>query len=183
MSNATVGPRKDKEDIRALLRKAFANVPCPYKEVNTARLGHDAFRKLRTELNLFTPEAVQFYLPRVLEDLLDTHTNDPVNSEDSDAVVRYLNGLCSTSDFEWLKEYGGEGAFKAASDEQTQLRHRKAVEFAIITNKQAFAIHQWLLLAQSWEDLILQPKEVEGAIAYWKERIGPGPSSNSTRQP
>jgi hypothetical protein len=159
-----------KERIRELLREAFADVPCPYKEVDIDGLNHEIYHEVCKELNVLTSEGVHFYLPRILEDFLDCETNQSASSEELNLVVRYLNGNWNESGFEWLRDHAGEDVFDAAVKEQKHLSEQKEKTFAHFNNDQALAIHAWLLFVRNSQKTGIHLRELDGAINYWEKR-------------
>lgn len=139
---------KDKERVRRMLREAFADVERPewHKEFEENKpVSHEQCVEFRTFLPHLPPEDRQYFLPRVLEDLLDTHTGDDVETEGAEFVLMELNGSDDKNiGFEYI--------------------------YARFTHEQAQAICEWLRLARTWSDLNLFTKYVDSAHSYWCRR-------------
>lgn len=137
---------ENKERVRRMLKEAFADVPCPYEEDACGQMFHEEAVELRENFYNLTPEQLQYDLPYLLEDLLDTHTGDDIETENVEYLVMQLNPL------------GGGSAVSR----RTQLER-----FENFTREQAQAICEWLRLARTWNDLRLFTKEADAALDYW----------------
>lgn len=133
----------DAESVRSLLREAF-------NYQSTAGMTHEEYVEQRQHLPLLFPEEMQWMLPFVLEELLDTHTGDYVDSENAEYVLMRLDAGDPTSS-DWTRQFSRE-------------------QFELFTSAQSWAVYQWLILAISWEDYVSWRKELEFAIVYWRER-------------
>ena len=124
---------------------------------------------MRSRLISAEPADVSWYLGQVLMDLLSTHTDDTGNSQDSEAVVRFLD-VHGGTDLTFASEYwGGEVSHRTAKDEQ-HLRVAKRDVFDRFTKEQVLAVCGWLHEARRWRDLSLDLDSVESALRYWESR-------------
>jgi hypothetical protein len=140
---------KNNEHVRKLLREAFANVPCPdiFKEKDSCGpMIHAVCLELRRDFYNYEPEEIQYMLPSLLEDLMDTRTGDDIETDDAERLVLQLDPF-------WL-------------DDEV-IRKVKLKQFANFTREQSRAVCEWLLLAREWEDLKRFTHWVDAAINYW----------------
>ena len=142
----------DKEQIRMQLKQAFE---CVLNDLSPGETepSHNDCVTLRLEMCLLKPPDLQWYLPRVLIDLLDTHTNDFINTEDAEFVIMLLDA----------KRYLSEGRIKDYE--------RNNKEFEIFNKEQSHAILEWLLFASSWSDFEIFRDDVLSAIDYWRDKV------------
>ena len=140
------------ERIRQTLREAFADVPCPdaFKELDACcPVEHSVALELRRDFYNYEPDEIQYMLPSILEDLMDTRTGDDIETEDAERLVLHLNPF-------WL-------------DDEV-VRKVQLEQFANFSPKQAQAVCEWLRLARTWEDLKRFIDWVDAAIDYWCQR-------------
>ena len=142
----------DKEQIRMQLKQAFECVMNDLSPGETEPSHNDCII-LRIEMCLLNPPDLQWYLPRVLIDLLDTHTNDFWETENAEFVIMLLDA----------KRYMSEGRINDYE--------RKNKEFEIFNKEQSRAILEWLLFASYWSDFELFSDDVLSAIEYWRDRV------------
>ncbi len=72
---------------------------------------------MRAKLFTVRPEDIEYFLPQVLEDLLDTHTNNAGDSQDAETVVDFLDVPTLELDAEFIREkWGRETLAKFRSD-------------------------------------------------------------------
>jgi hypothetical protein len=148
--------------VRSLLNTAFPR--------EGSSLSHDDCVKLRSRLSMLSDDDLIICLPKVLEDLIDTHTNIPEESEYVEAVVQHLNVLVEGTDLNFIKEYWGqESLAKTLSDEEV-IRKEKEKTYSKFTVLQSLAIVKWLELAQDWLDLKWYREDVDRALLYWRSR-------------
>jgi len=137
------------EGVRKSIREAFADVPCPdsFKQFNSCvPVKHDAALTLRQSFYNYEPEEVQYMLPSLLEDALDTHPGDDIETEGIEMLVLQLNPFSIDNDL---------------------IRLNRIKQFENFTLRQAEAVCKWLRLARIWKDLALYTDWADGAINYW----------------
>jgi len=158
------------ERVRQMLRDAFPGAFCEPPEGKT--FAHAAFVEMRTDLPLFFPETLQSFLPQILEELMDTHTNDDVDTENAEFVLMRLNVDAYTSEETYARQRDtfGEAVVEHDRKASEYLRKSRREGFALTTPDQAKAIYQWLLLARNWRDFAIWSDDLEGALEYWKGR-------------
>ena len=167
MSLEQTKQKLDKEQVRRALKKVF---PMIKSRSDLRPLSHDECLHLRSRIATLSDKDLPFYVPQILEDLIDTHTGQLGNSEDAEAVVQHLNILVQGTDLETIRKmYGEEGLSKALEDESF-IRQSKKKSFAAFTKEQANAICQWLEHVRHWPELKWYSLEIDAAIAYWKNR-------------
>jgi len=153
MSNSIIESNGDeKERIRRMLREAFSDVSCPdsFKQAESCGpMTHDVCLELRKDFYHYEPEEIHYMLPSILEDLMDTHTGDDIETENAEFLVFQLNP-CGT--------------------ENKIVREVRLKQFAGFTQRQAQAICEWLRMALTWQDLSLFIQDVEAAFEYWCQR-------------
>jgi hypothetical protein len=154
----------EKELIRKLLYEAFARPPKDKILTREQRV------ELRGDIGAVGFERLQFWLPQVLEELLDSYDSKPAGSSDAISVVRCLTACTEDADFEFIRKRWGEEAVKKAMDDQTYLRNEAEKNFSQFTSEQALAIYKWLEFARKWEDLSIYTDEVDVAMRYWLNR-------------
>lgn len=135
---------RDKERVRRVLRSAFANVERPKDfrtPSDTKALSHEECVEFRSHLSMLMPDDLKYFLPQILEDLLDTHTGDDVETEDAEFVLMSIGMEGEQMGFHWT--------------------------FENYTREQAQAICEWLTLARPWQDFRLYADVIESAIEYW----------------
>ncbi len=133
----------DPESVRSILREAF-------NHQSTAGMTHEEYVEQRQHLPLLFPDELQWMLPFVLEELLDTHTGDYTNSENAEFVLMKLNAVDPKSS-DWEREFDRR-------------------QFKLFTPAQSWAVYQWLMLAISWQDYAEWRNHLQPAIVYWRER-------------
>ncbi len=157
-----------KEQIRLLLRKAFASIR---HDRNMDPPSHEECVELREDLCLMVIEDLPYYLSYVLEDLLDFHTNDPIWQENANLVIGQLN----VQNYHPLKTH--EELINIYGEEYEEYEHysaqRKQESYQYFSREQAYAILQWLLYAKTWKDFAWDDEQddIEGALKYWNERV------------
>lgn len=164
-------PDIKKEKIRKLLMEAFKEdiKNGEIKGYKNYKLTHKRLVKLRLEMCKICAEDLKYCLPYVLEDLLDTHTNDPIKTENIEYVFMYLNVRCYMSQksrASRIKQFGKE-ALKEKLDFSTKYNEDS---FKTFTKEQAKAIKEWLLYAENWKDVEPDGDDFKGALAYWTKR-------------
>lgn len=157
----------EKERVRRILRGAFPDrCANQYEWVLT----HEQCVEMRTKLFSIRAEDIQCFLPQVLEDLLDTHTSKPGNSEYVESVVDFLDVPTVSLDAEFLTDRFGKEGFEQARSQEEELRSDKYSSLSCITPIQAKALCVWLQYAKTWPDLEWNIEEVDSAYAYWNSR-------------
>lgn len=156
-----------KENVRYLLKKAFPNA---FRR--KPRIKHNNLVNMRKDIALFTSEDLHWILPLILEDLLDTHTNDQVSTDGLEFVLMTLNKtnyVSEATERQYVEMWGSEF-----------LEHERAArafvqkasdnDFVLFTQNQSQAVYEWLCLASRWEDTKMWQDDLIGAMEYWKQR-------------
>ncbi len=130
-------------------------------------MSHEDCVRLRSRLISLRSEDVPGTLANVLEDLLATHSTDPIDAE---AVIRYLNALGEGTDLEFIRKQWGDKALAKTKTDEAILRTAKMNEFAFLDNRQARAIFEWLKVAKTWPELRWYTSQVDAAISYWRAK-------------
>ena len=159
---------KEKESVRSLLRRAFLSWR---GDSNSPALDHDGCLEMRAKLIAVRPEDIEYFLPQVLEDLLDTHTNNAGDSQDAETVVDFLDVPTLELDAEFIREKWGRETLAKFRSDAKNLRSAKQAALAGVTRDQAQAICQWLKYARTWGDLEWNMDSVESALSYWSKRV------------
>ena len=145
-------------EIKELLVQAFA------EEIkHSVSLSHHDCVLLRQDLISLRVEDIKRCLPFVLIDLLETHTNDYRNIEDSDAVIRLLTPIETTSG-------GHPNATGLTRSEEEYVNQEQSKLFSAFSVGQAASIAKWLEEAKNWEDLCFCRTQIEIAHRYWTQR-------------
>jgi hypothetical protein len=137
------------ERVRTMLREAFAEVPCPstFKSADAcAPVAHEVALELRRDFYNYEPEEIQYMLPSILEDMMDTRTGDEVETDDAERLVLQLD------------PFGLDDAVA---------RKVQLEQFANFTPQQCRAICEWLRFARTWNDLKRFTHWVDAALKYW----------------
>jgi hypothetical protein len=140
------------ERVRKLIREAFADVPCPdtFRQFDSCDPPtHDVALIWRQDLYNYEPEEVQYMLPSILEDALDTHPGDDIENEAIELLVLEINPFSIDNDL---------------------IRLNRIRLFENFTLQQSKAVCEWLRLARNWKDLAFYTDRVDGAIEYWCNR-------------
>jgi len=156
-----------KEQVRRILREAFSDWRA---DPDNPPLTHHQCLDMRTKLLSVQKEDIDYFLPQVLEDLLDTHTGSAEISEDVESVVDFLDVPTISNDGEVLKERLGREGFEGVRSQEEELRSEKYSAVAHITSHQASALCEWLKYARTWSDLEWNIEQVDSAYAYWNSR-------------
>ena len=127
--------------------------------------------QLRETLACLEADALKWALPRVLEDLLDTHTNDPYDDQDLGMVLMHLNALSEYPDSWYEGRAAMDGNDAAIEDRRIdeELGRRNQLASKDMSAAQKQAIHAWLLLARTWKDSELYQDDIDAALRYWGE--------------
>lgn len=132
----------------------------------------EAVEFFRHKLLILSSADFKYYLPKVLAELIDSHTNDPRDNEGAEAVLDILDVKRSANDDDWAqKEFGPEAA-QYASEADNRLGSILDDLFKDFTSAQAVAILDWLLLAATWRDFQRCQDTLSQATAFWKKRVG-----------
>lgn len=167
MCNHDSNPSPDREEVRRMLRAAFSS----YSRSDLRPLTHEECVEMRGELIGIDPEP--FYLGQMLEDLLDTHTDDCILTEDVEYVVSFLNVPDEYNEKftpGQLRDYERAHGREAVNKLVDMLTNVKRKATAAITVDQAKAICAWLKHAASWKDLERYTDDVRSALEYWEKR-------------
>lgn len=160
------------ERIRQILRDAFPDAYC--QPLEDRSFTHDEFIEMRTDLQLFMPEDLPLFLPLILEELMDTHSNDDVVTENAEFVLMNLNvdAYVSEETYAFRRELCGDALVERERSENEFRRNFGRESYARITPDQAKAIYQWLLLARDWRDYSSSccSDDLKGALEYWENR-------------
>jgi len=138
-----------KREVGQMLRQAFAEVPCADLLKNQRACGpfsHADWLVLREDLFNYEPEVIQYLLPSILQDAMNSRTGDGLETDDIEKLVLQLNPL-------WL--------------DNELVRENQLRQFANFTAEQAQAVCEWLRLVHSWEEMKRFADWVDSAIAYW----------------
>lgn len=157
----------EKEEVRRVLREAFSDWR---NNPDNPPLAHNQCLDMRTKLLSIRTEDIDYFLPQILEDLLDTHTNKPDNSEDVESVIDFLDVPTVSSDGAVLKERLGREGLEGVRNQEEELRSEKYSALAHITPVQAKALCAWFKYARTWDDLEWNIDLVDSAYAYWNGR-------------
>jgi hypothetical protein len=161
----------NEEAVRGQLREAF---PVEDARVASALCTHEELVEVRSSICSFRKEDLPLFLGQVLLDLLDTHTGDPIDSEDADQFIVGLDGSLDRVSVDALCDTFGEEQreeMKAASKVLTQFN---TGTFDCVNQKQANAIVSWLELAKTWDDYKFEyeQEKINAALKFWRERCG-----------
>lgn len=158
---------QSKNHVRHLIRSAFKEAN---PSSNNKPISHQECIDLRSDLCGLGSDRLLIYLPQVLDDLLDTHTNKPGLSEGAEEVVRYLNVLREGTDLDFVQKHWGPEALHKTLQDEKYLREEALKDFNSFTREHAFAIWKWLEFARNWQDLEWDIKHIDAAICYWEAR-------------
>lgn len=153
--------------IKKQIRRAFCRLRPPQTSWPGPSYGA-SYSRLRGQLPLMLPDAMQFYLPHIMCDLIDRHSRGPFAMQDEDLVIFGLNvpsrhrRIGADSKTEERQEY--EDQKKEACYKKRQFEH--------FTSAQASAVAAWLQLAMEWECLQAYQDELKKALRYWRKRAG-----------
>jgi hypothetical protein len=139
----------NQERVRRMLRKAFVTVQCPDSFQNLGECGpinHEFCVEFRRNFYNYEAAEIQYVLPYVLEDMMDTRTGDDIDTDDAERLVLQLDPF-------WL-------------DDAT-VREIQNQQFANFTFNQRQAVCEWLRFARTWHDLRRFTHWVDAAIRYW----------------
>jgi hypothetical protein len=150
---------KSELEIKDLILGAFAD-----ESIEAINLNHQDCVIVRSQLIGLRDSDVKKLLPIVLIDLLETHTNNYANTEDSDAVIRLLTPVGLMLNEESDQEMGLTKA------EEEYLAEGQAKLYSLFSSKQAAAIAAWLETAQDWLDLLFCRDQIKMAYGYWSKR-------------
>lgn len=131
---------------------------------------HAACVGIAGDIWLLTAEDIHYYIPRILDDLLDSHNTDPKASEYLSAVVDHLNVMCWTcrsGEGGRGSETEGNGGWHGSDD---YLASRKTLLYNAFSTEQCCAIEQWLVLAREWKVSLSCLDDFDAAITYWRQR-------------
>jgi hypothetical protein len=82
------------KEVRRMLRKAFADVPCPKVLRDQDACGpfsHDDWLGLRRDFYNYEHDVIQYMLPSMLEDAMDTRTGADIETGDLERRVLELD--------------------------------------------------------------------------------------------
>lgn len=156
----------EKERVRQALREAF---PDWHADPDGLQLTHEQCLDMRTKLLSVRSEDICYFLPQILEDLLDSHTGKAGNSEDVESVVDFLDVPTVSIDADILKDRLGKEGFQKVRFQEEELRSGKYSLLSGITSIQARALCAWLSYARTWADLEWDIDQVESASRYWND--------------
>jgi hypothetical protein len=140
------------EGVRKLIREAFADVPCPelFRQHDACGpVTHDVALELRQNFYNYEPEEIRYMLPSILEDAMDTHPGDDIETDDIEMLVLQLDPF-------------------RIDDDLGRLYQLK--QFEDFTSQQSEAVCEWLRLARNWNDLARYTHWVDAAVKYWCSR-------------
>jgi len=140
------------EQVRSLLRAAFAGVECPDSFKRADACGpmlHSVAIQLRQDFYNYEPSELQYMLPAILEDAIDTRLADAFETQGIEMLVLQLNPFSVDNDI---------------------VRRSQLELFANFSPKQSEAVAEWLRLARTWEELSRYQDWVDAALDYWASR-------------
>jgi hypothetical protein len=114
----------------------------------------------------FTYEATRYVLPRLLVDLLWYY---PDEARYSSEIIEYLHG--PEAHFpQGMAEMGENPAYAQylALDQEIYAPAKEKL-FSEFASSQKQAVLDWLVLASSWTDSDIDPKDISVAIEYWRK--------------
>ena len=162
---------EDDKVVRDLLRHAFADVPRPEQNLGTLSVCHGTCIQLRSDLVSMWPEEQKWWLPRILEDLIDTHTGHPIVTQEIESVISFVNVEERDTFDEDAKLWDTETAEYIRQQRLESLSDRR--EFSKLCSlEEGKAILEWLKLARNWRDTELYRDDIDDAIAFWKTASG-----------
>jgi hypothetical protein len=154
-----------------VLRLAFQDIR-PSEGSGCKSISHkDAVEFYRGNLITFSKADFEYYLPRVLIELLESHASTPDENDDVENVLRLLNVEPSPTDAQWEEKTFGTDAAQYSSTKQEELAAMRRRRFENFTPDQAEAILGFLSAAQSWKDSENWAEELRDALAYWRRRV------------
>jgi hypothetical protein len=140
------------EGVRKLIREAFADVPCPdlFRQHDACGpVTHDMALELRQNFYHYEPEELRYMLPSILEDAMDTHPDDDIETDNIEMLVLQLDPLRIDNDL---------------------IRRNQIKLFENFTLQQSEAVSEWLRLARNWKALVRYTDWVDAAVKYWRSR-------------
>jgi hypothetical protein len=149
------------------LRNAF---PKMQDRADLKTLSHEGCLYMRSRLTSICSRDLPYYLVQVLVDATNTHTGDFCNSEDAEAIVRYLNVMAHEIDPALFKDALSKEQTSKITSDREYLSVLKQKTFEPFTKEQASAICEWLEDARNWPELKWNQDQVESALKYWKTK-------------
>jgi hypothetical protein len=144
MNSQADRPDTETEWVRQLLREAFG--PGPFSD---PYLTQEGCAGLRVDLPLLVNEDFHHVLPRILEDLLDTH-DQPVSSDQLPEFVIYELARPHPDD-------------RMVGDPPVDM-----ARYRMFTGSQVLAVVAWLEYARTWDVFCYRTHVVDQAISFWK---------------
>ncbi len=137
--------------LRKHLTEAFADVPCPYPELEN--LDHVKLLELSLDLSGLLNKSFHYVLPRVLEDILN-----------------YGPGL--VSDLEFEEVIHNLNVLSVLPEGRSGLIEQKKARFNSFTPEQIAALTEWLLTVRDWNEgtVMVTLEDIDTALTYWTER-------------
>ena len=141
--------------LRKHLAEAFADVPCPYPELEN--LDHGKLLELTLDLAGLSAEALRYILPLILKEILDYGP---------DYGPGYFGGLKFETVIDNLNVLSVFPAGRARLIEQKKAR------FASFTPNECAALTEWLLTVREWNEpaVAFMLEDINTALTYWTER-------------
>lgn len=152
-----------------LLRMSYGEQPYPYQQVNPeVRLDHGRFYKWYFDLSLFIPEVFQYVLPRLMVRLLNERANE---AEYAEYVINRLNvpSALSSDKREAIQESDEYHVVRRLQDMQHEVAEQKKESHVLFTHDQIQAVLKWLLFVRDWQELDWQVDDISAAINYWQK--------------
>lgn len=160
------------QSAQSALRAAFRDVQ-PRRGLPCESISHEeAIDFYRGELSAFSQQDFEYFLPKVLIELLESRVVAPDDNHDVETLMRLLNVQPSATDFEWEEKEFGSDAARYSSRMRRELASIRERRFENFTPSQATAILAFLTVAESWENLTNWSQELRSALAYWRKRAG-----------
>ncbi len=152
--------------IQSAFRHARSTAESPPRSISH----RDAVEFLRSKLISLSEQDFEYCLPLVLIELLESHTNDPYNTEGADDVLNILDVEPAPPDFEWEKQEFGDEAATYSAKATEELRNIRRRLFTNFTPQQAQAISAFLSEVETWRDYETIQDVLRSAKSYWQRR-------------
>ena len=174
------------------IKDAFAEVPFPFAEADADHwymiqalrksygeeqydyLGSEPdndinkvpFYKWYFDLFLFTPDVIQYVIPRLMVRLLSQY---PDESEYVEDVIDFLN-VPSTTNMHNLPstEDRVDHTVGGTISSQKEAQYFKEQSLSLFTPQQVGAILHWLGTVRNWNELQEAVANIDAAIGYWR---------------
>lgn len=141
--------------LRKHLAEAFADVSCPYPELEN--LDHSNLLELSLDLSVLPDESFHYILPRILEEILDYGPE-------------YGPGIFGSLKFETVID--NLNVLSVFPEGRARLIEQKKARFTSFTPEQIAALTEWLLTVREWNEgaVICMLEDINATLTYWAER-------------